>query len=63
MNPVIRVIASRYARKVCIDRLVRKIRKYGKVMVSITVVDNPEWTERAAVDAALREEQKKRGLR
>lgn len=63
MRPESQVQAARWARLTCVKRLVRKIRKYGKVMVEITVVHNPYWTERAAVDNALYEEQKKRGLR
>lgn len=63
MRPESQVIAQRYARRLCIKRLCRKMRKFGKVMTSVTVVITDDFTERAAVDEALREEQFKRGLR
>lgn len=56
--------AMRAARKMCIKLMVRKMRKYGKVLFCVTVIHNPSWdSERAAVDEALREESIKRGLR
>ena len=63
MKPESQVIAQRYARRLCIKRLVSKMRKYGKVVTSVTDITHIEYTERAAVDEALREEQFKRGLR
>lgn len=54
-------IAMRYARKLCIKRLMRKYRAWGDVSFKRHIPD--EFTERAAVDEALREEQFKRGLR
>lgn len=56
-------IAMRYARKLCIKRMCRKMRKFGKVMTSVNDITHVEYTERAAVDEALRDEQTKRGLR
>lgn len=76
MNARTKQIAMRYARKLCIKRLCRKVRKYGSVVTSVTITDDPAWykldnveataredSERAAVNEALREEQIKRGLR
>lgn len=58
----IKVIALRAAHKICYKQLLRKMRKFGKVMTEVTVVYNPDWesdSERAAVDAAIREERRK----
>lgn len=62
MNPRTQQIAMRYARKLAIKRMCRKWRKYGKVLFSTTILGD-DFTERSAVDEALREEQTKRGLR
>lgn len=55
MKAETQVIAMRFAHKVCVKRIVRKLRKYGKAIVMTTVV-LPESSERAAVDEIIREE-------
>ena len=58
----IKVIALRAARNMCIKLMLRKMRKYGKVLFQVTVVYNPDWdsdSERAAVDEAIRLERRK----
>jgi len=60
IRPESKVMAQRYARRLCVKRLVRKMRKYGTVLFQATVVHNPDdFTERAAVDEAIREERRK----
>jgi len=56
----IKVIAQRAARKMCLKCLLRKMRKYGKVVTEVTVIHNPDWdSERAAVDEIIRQERGK----
>lgn len=61
MRPESKVMAQRWARKQCVKRVLRKYRAWGNVWFKRQIPD--EYTERAAVDEALREEQTKRGLR
>lgn len=58
-SPRLQCSVHRAARKMCINRLLRKMRKFGKVMVAVTVVMTDDFTERAAVDEAIREERHK----
>ena len=58
----IKVIALRAARNMCIKLMMRKMRKYGKVLFQVTVIYNPDWEsdgERAAVDEIIRQERGK----
>lgn len=53
-NPVIAVIAMRWGRQLSYRRLLRKLQKFGAVMVRTTVVT--EDSERGAVESELRAE-------